>query len=515
MRNTGLLLLIILIATAVSTNVVRTRAAGSGPTQSVKGVPRFEDAPCVFDIPPTEKEKVRCGFLVVPENRARKNSRTIRLPIIIQKSNSANPAPDPVLRTLGGPGASSLKLVRGRRSSPWLDQRDVVIFEQRGTQFAQPALACPEVAKARAEGRRANLDEKSTTERIIAAAKICHDRLIREGVDLAGYNSTQSAADIEDLRRVLGYAKWNLYGISYSARLMLEVMRDHPNGVRSVAIESVLSPEVNYDEAGVDGAMRALRAVFMNCAADADCARAYPDLAQVFYRLVRRANQQPIPFAVKLADRETPLTIKLTGNDITTWILDYLLSADAAAVAEAPLQIFRFDRGDYRALQRYADELAGEDNFYSLGMRYSVWCSEEMPFENRVKIAAQSNEFAGLRGYSIQPEMSGVCDVWQVPQLPSRANSAVRSAIPTLILGAEYDAYTPPEWGRAAGRSLSKSFFFTVPGVGHGPGFSSGCARELVGDFFDRPDRVPAGQCLKNARPKFALESENLPDSKP
>ena len=487
---------------SVSAQVETTKAAS-------QVVPRFEDAPCAIEVPPAEAAKVRCGYLVVPENRARKNSRSIRLPVIIQKSNKQYPAPDPVLRTLGGPGASSLKIVRGRRSSPWLDQRDVVIFEQRGTQFAQPALNCPEVPQARAESRRANLDERTTIKRLVAAAKVCHDRLLREGVDLAGYNSTQSAADIEDLRRVLGYSKWNLYGVSYSARLMLEVLRDYPAGVRSVALESVLPPDVNYDEVGVNSAMRALEAVFANCRDDVECAQAYPDLRKVFYRVIQRAHQAPIPFTVKLADSDQPLTIKLNGNDIMDWIIDYLLSADAAAAADTPLQLFRFDRGDYRALQRYAEEVAGANSFYALGMRYSFWCSEEMPFESRKKIRRQSTWFPQLGGYAIQPEMPGICDVWKVPRLPKRANQAVDGDLPNLILTAEYDAYTPPDWGYVVGGWLSQSLrrFFIVPGVGHGPGFASACARQIVADFFDHPDRKPNAACLENARPKFARDS--------
>src|SRR5437016_5942216 len=102
-------------------------------------VPRFESSDCAIPVPENEKN-VQCGYVIVPENRARKNGKTIRLPIVILKSDSPNPKPDPVVRTLGGPGASSLKLIRGRRSSPWLKDRDMIIFEQRGTKFAQPAL---------------------------------------------------------------------------------------------------------------------------------------------------------------------------------------------------------------------------------------------------------------------------------------------------------------------------------------------------------------------------------------
>src|SRR5215213_836727 len=168
---------------------------------SSQALPRFEKADCAIWIPPGVK--VECGYLVARENRAAKNDKTIRLPIIILKSDNPTPQPDPILRTLGGPGASSLKLVGGRKFSPWLKNRDVIIFEQRGTKYAQPALDCPEVDEAKIRGFKQRLNEAEINRREIEAAKVCRERLLKAGIDLSAYNSAESAADIEDLRRVL------------------------------------------------------------------------------------------------------------------------------------------------------------------------------------------------------------------------------------------------------------------------------------------------------------------------
>src|SRR5204862_297692 len=120
----------------------------------------------------------------------------------------------------------------------------------------------------------------------VAAAARCFRRLKEAGVDLNAYNSRESAADIEDLRRVLKYAKINLYGVSYSARLMLDVMRYFPAGIRSVVLESTLPPEVNYDEVGVDKIVRTLDVLFSECRSDAACNKSYPQLEKEFYAVV-------------------------------------------------------------------------------------------------------------------------------------------------------------------------------------------------------------------------------------
>jgi pimeloyl-ACP methyl ester carboxylesterase len=415
-----------------------------GWAQTDKEVPRFETADCAVPLP--KGEKAVCGYLVVREKRASKNGKTIRLPVIILKSENPASQNEPVLRTFGGPGASSLRMVGSRGVSPWLKNRDLIIFEQRGTKYAQPALDCPEVSEANTESAKKRLDRKTARANEVRAAKICFDRLNRQGIDLSAYNSAESAADIEDLRRVLKYEKIILWGLSYSARLMLNVMRDFPEGIRSVVLESTLPLEVNYDEVGVDLIIDVLNRLFKNCQADAACTAGYPNLENEFYEIVAKLNKEPLSAALKDEKTGETFEVKLDGNDFATWIIDYLLSDSAEAISAAPLVINSTFQGNYKAFMRYANEKISPSN-YSLGMRYSVWCSEELPFENPRKIAAQSALYPRLKGYEVM-SLPEICSVWKVPPARAIENKAFKSDIPTFIVAAEYDAYTPPAWGK-------------------------------------------------------------------
>src|SRR5580698_1128212 len=79
--------------------------------------------------------QTRCGYLLVPENRTKPHSRTIKLPFIIAYSKNHNKRKDPLLYTTGGPGGSSLGWIGGAiRHSVILD-RDCIAFEQRGTRY--------------------------------------------------------------------------------------------------------------------------------------------------------------------------------------------------------------------------------------------------------------------------------------------------------------------------------------------------------------------------------------------
>ena len=187
---------------------------------------------CPFDIP--DGYDMECGYLTVPENRSDPNSATIDLAVAIVRVD--NPASDPIIYLAGGPGSSAIdEFVSAPESwdiNQFLYGSDLILLDQRGTGYSYPTLNCWEMEQA-AENSISDYD----------AAVACHDRLVSDGIDLTAYNSAESAADVEDLRIALGYDTWNLFGISYGTRLALEVMRDYPDGIRSVIIDFGVSSQ--------------------------------------------------------------------------------------------------------------------------------------------------------------------------------------------------------------------------------------------------------------------------------
>jgi len=118
-------------------------SSGAADTPS-NALPRFERAACPVEVAPDER--IDCGALFVPENRDKTGSRAIRLPVMIFRSRSASPAPDPLVFITGGPGNSSVAGRRSGKEIPFLDDRDFIVLEQRGTRYAQPSLECPEIS---------------------------------------------------------------------------------------------------------------------------------------------------------------------------------------------------------------------------------------------------------------------------------------------------------------------------------------------------------------------------------
>lgn len=455
---------------------------------------RFESTDCWFDEPPGQT--VECGYLTVPEDRARNDGKTIQLAVARFKSTASSPAPDPIVYLEGGPGGSPLRSVIGQFNAlfaPFLEERDLILVDQRGTGYSRPALDCPEYKDWVIGALNENLSTAESEKLSNAALLECRNRLADSGVNLAAYDSAANAADLNDLRLALGIDDWNLYGISYGTRLALTVMRDFPQGVRSVAIDSVVPLQSNlYTEIPANGA-RAFEVLFDSCASDAACNEAFPDLRGVFFDLVERLNAEPATFSVRLpsGDRADML---MNGDGLMGLIFQSLYAT--SIIPLLPRLVYEVRDGNYGLVAALQGAFLEELDNISYGMHYSVQCEEEVPFGTRDQLSA---EIARHVQYTLF-EGTGIfdlCGAWEAADPLPVENQAVASDIPTLVLSGEFDPITPPGWGQLAAETLPNSFFFELPSSGHGASLTGGeCPRGMVMDFFDAPGSEPDAACL-------------------
>jgi pimeloyl-ACP methyl ester carboxylesterase len=140
----------------------------------------------------------------------------------------------------------------------------------------EPALTCHEIDEFVAAATGMSIMAASTAEKDLAAVRACHARLVGDGNDLASFDTSENASDIADLRTALGIREWNVYGVSYGNDLALQLLRDHPDGIRSLTVDSVVAPQINLSERFWPSAAEGLTAFFDACAAEPTCARASP-----------------------------------------------------------------------------------------------------------------------------------------------------------------------------------------------------------------------------------------------
>ncbi len=470
--------------------------------------PRFDPAPCPCDVPEELQQRVRCGYLSVPENRRKTGGRTLRLAVAVIRSSHPHPAPDPVVYLEGGPGGGTLASLEDWIDTPLLRDRDLVLFDQRGSGFSEPDLWCSEVDAAEYAllGEPASPDRRRAV--LTRAAQACANRLEKEGVDLSCYNTAAIADDVEDLRRALGYARWNLYGISFGTRVALVTLRDHPQGVRSVVLDSCVPLEVPEYEEAPKNASRAFDQFFRACREDPRCHRAFPDLENTFSRLVERFDTAPLSLEIPVSgEEEEDLTVmRFSGNDL--WGALFQLLYDHEVIPYLPLLVERLRRGDYAPLAR----IAGEHLVGGLGdgMYFCVECHDEALFNWSSDVAATLETLPQERRYNPYPYDLDLCTVWPTGNAPLRESYPVESNLPALVMAGGFDPVTPPEWSRAVARSFPNAFYIEFPFLGHGTSGTS-CGGEAVAAFLRNPLRPPAPGCLLRATPPlFVLEQKGL-----
>lgn len=463
---------------------------------------RFE----LSDQPPVKvdanKTPFSFGYLTVPENRQQPNSRMIQLPVYIFKSRSKNPAPDPVLYTVGGPGGSSLSAAPYMRAFAYLEDRDLILFEQRGTRYAKPHLACPEWAAVGPKFAGQDLSEAARNLAYVNAAKECRDRLLKEGIDLDGYTTREIAADIEDLRKALKLDQLNLLTISYSTKIAQVMMREYPNSLRSVVMDSPLPLAASYDETSITNLMETYETVFNDCALNPACANQHPQLQARFLSFLDSIQEHPLQLTVDAPKGNKQVTLQLTGKDLvgslsttSTGRLPGFLTKVEAVMAGDPevlASIHSWPRGGSGSGQ---------------GMRLSVWCAEEAVFVDTTKVAAERQRFAALSGLGSRVFSFEVCQAWGVRSAPPLENEAISSTVPTLLISGTYDPDTPIKWARQMQQELANSFHLEFPGWGHTPTtyWDNPCAMQAARAFFNQPAEKPAIPCLETL-PRFRLE---------
>ncbi|MER6257293.1 alpha/beta fold hydrolase [Streptomyces sp. NPDC001584] len=467
---------------------------GTGPARAVAS--RFVPGPCPRTPEPIEAlATARCGFLEVPENRARPGGRTIRLAVAVIPAASAKPAQDPVVFMSGGPGGETFDDIPFLVSSGLNRDRDLIVMAQRGNLYDEPDLACPELDRFYATSVGLPSYAPRTEKLMLAAVKQCRARLTADGTDLSAYNSTENAADFADLRTALGIKQWNVYGHSYGSNLALTYLRLHPQGIRAVAFDSIApAQDVSLPFAWA-GAREGLENLYKACAAEPACKSRYPDLERTLNEQVRELEAHPLTLNVEPPQGGDPVKVVLDGGALVN-----LLVAKAIPFAEVPAAIDELARGRperfARARAAGSVQVVGQT---AHGLTNSVVCSEWVPDHSAADVLN-----AGRRAFPDWPDpvlaqapqlafQDQVCRVWNVPDRTATVRAAPVSSVPTLFVNGTGDMKTGASWAQKTARTLPRSTTVQIPGIGHWVVPQSPCAQKVLASFLTRPTAPDTG----------------------
>ena len=230
------------------------------------------------------------------------------------------------------------------------------------------------------------------------------------GIDLAAYNTAESAADLDALRRALGYRQWNLFALSADGVLGLTYMRLFPGGIRSAVVDSGMSPQHLWGLDYYRGLNELLERVFAGCAANAACNAAYPNIRGVFFDLVHRLQAHPV--AVPIPDfQPRPVTILVDG---VVFYLDALFGIFPGdedfpdTIRPLLSEIWRSAHGEltqvYQERLGTGPETSDADSFLAEGKTMSYVCRDLVGFITRADLRQAARDLPGLAPMFLDPD---------------------------------------------------------------------------------------------------------------
>jgi pimeloyl-ACP methyl ester carboxylesterase len=461
--------------------------------------PPFEEAPCPFEAPAEVLDQVRCGYVTVPENRDAPGGRRLRLAVAIVGSLGPDPRPDPMVVIQGGPGQKLVEYAPGMIRSGAMDRfradREVVLYDQRGTGYSEPRF-CPSLNAELQRISRVGLSPGERLERQRSALAGCRKEMLREGVDLARYNSPANAADLADLRKALGYAEWNLVAASYGTRAALTAMRLSPEGIRSVVLDGPVppsEPQWAYRGVGITDVMRRLSE---RCAGDPACDAAWPDVEGTFWSGVEELARAPLVLPVP---DDSADSLVIDGNLYATAIWQALYSRRSLPMVPMLVHGLR-SRNEAVAADVAGRLLSQPPDQTSMGLQFTVACYDDAPLNTPEARARYGGGVGALELTDAQTDPS-LCTALHPFRSPPEHLRPVANGIPTLIFTGEFDPTTHRSRWPVVARTLRNAQLVEIPDAGHTESLASPCTQALMLAFLDEPGKPLDTACLASLPP--------------
>jgi pimeloyl-ACP methyl ester carboxylesterase len=195
------------------------------------------EAPVTFKAQSGETVSAFEGSFVVPENRANPDSRILTLHYVRFPATGENPGA-PIVYLAGGPGGSGIWFASRWRFPLFMAMRefgDVIAFDQRGTGASDDTPSC---TSSQVLDDTTVISDATYIEMHQAALQECLGFWKDRGIDVQGYNTLESVADLDALRAHLGAEKLSLWGISYGTHLALAAIKEIEDRIERVVMAS-------------------------------------------------------------------------------------------------------------------------------------------------------------------------------------------------------------------------------------------------------------------------------------
>lgn len=455
---------------------------------------------------PGGENRIECGALTVPEDRQQNGSPKLDLDVTIFKSSADQPAADPVL-LLSAPGYSGNQFFYlGMALRERLPEHDFIVLELRGSD-QEPSLDCPEIYTFYSQNLAQDPGASDYLKQLQEAHRACRRRLEEAGVNLAAYTTPAMLADLVDLRLALNIAQWNVFSIENS-RLALQLLREDLAGIRSLVLDSVVPPQIDFIAGQARSSEAALNLLFERCAAYERCNLAFPEVKKTFNEVVDQLNAKPLLVKSDATSGGQATEIYINGDrfiQVTLGVLSF--SSQPGTVEELPKMIYEMKAGKQALFSKLLSY--GQYSLMEVGsaVNWFQFCNEDLGERTTEDIIRSMGKVESQLSKAFEQAIAQnveVCAVWRVPGFKSSlSNQPVKSSVPTLLFSGDYNPFAAPEWSDLAAETLNQATVIKFSGVGAYSRFSGrwgACADVIMTTFIEDPAKTPPTSCAQEEK---------------
>lgn len=438
--------------------------------------PPANETAMIFEAQDGQTADAQRGHFMVPENRSNPDSRMIRIEYVRFPATGDASGP-PIVYLSGGPGGSGIGTAKGPRFPLFMAMRafgDVIALDQRGTGASNDLPNCE---SSQIDPDETPLSDADYLTRHKLAADECLAFWEAEAVDIHGYTTRESVADLDALRKHLGADKISLWGISYGSHLSLAALKDMDDRIDRVVLASIEGLDQTAKlPARTDAYFDRLQATLNQ---DPALSAQFPDIKALLSRVHAKLDANPVMLSVPLKDGSTAPFL-LERRDLQQ-LMSGMISDPQWAIL---------------GLGMYAElDAGGSSGITSIMARFidpgAPISYRPMTFAMDIASGASASRTAEI---DKQAETSLLKDYlnFPMPQLNNYVpgldlGDAFRQApisdVPVLVLSGTLDGRTYPESGREAVSGLSNAHIVTLKNAGHNLFMSSPEVTTLIETF--------------------------------
>ena len=392
----------------------------------------------------------------VPVNWRKSGSTEISVACIRIRSRDTSETA-PIFYLAGGPGGSGIDAVRqlvtnGGDRFFHLIGRDIVGIDQRGVGLSEPNLEL-EANFGLSPTEPGQPDRMLTTMR--AVCREAAEAMRSQGIQLSAYNTQESAADIDAIRRGLGYDQVVLWGASYGTHLAMDVIRQFPGSVSHALLSGPEGPDHTWKLPS--DTQRALEQIDERLRTDKVFQECIPDLLAMLEEVLEKL-------------RRTPETVSVNGHEIGISAFDVqrLLAGHIGTVRnggdQIPKLVWEMHQGDFHEVARQVLTYRQEAGLWSI-MNCVMDAASGASDPRREQIRKETSEC--LLGNAANFPVMALAETWEVPSLNPDFRRNPKTEIPIQFIVGELDSRTPLRNANELAKGMKNSATLVVENVGH------------------------------------------------